>query len=181
MQVKFIATYTCNAISYSTSFPLVLRCDLSETVGLRVKSFTSLEILMDSPLYSFKPIAAVPSYLMNGKKNTAHSSSLLRPSARTSVNIEEREKLTASIISSNARRQPIELDSLDSPNTNGHGTYPPEVPAKDLAPPSDIDVSARDSRDKALSQTTPIMSRPASLYTLNPPIDFDGLSWPSES
>lgn len=27
--------------------------------------------------------------------------------------------------------------------------------------------------------TTPQMSRPATPYTMNPPVDFDGLSWPS--
>ena len=42
MQIKFIATYTCDAISHAASLPLMSRCDLSETVGLRVKSFTSL-------------------------------------------------------------------------------------------------------------------------------------------
>ena len=39
---------------------------------------------------------------------------------------------------------------------------------------------ARDNRDEA--PPTPVtISRPASPYTLNPPIDFDGLSWPSRS
>ena len=136
---------------------------------------------MDSPYFSPKPRAAVPSYLMNGKTLTAHNSSPLRPSTRTSVNAEEREKLTASILSSNARRQPIDLDSLEPSKVNGHEPYPSDVSGKDSAAPTKIDVSARDPRDEAPSPTTVTVSRPHSPYTLNPPIDFDGLSWPSES
>lgn len=136
---------------------------------------------MDSLPFPPKSIAAIPSYLMNGKTHTAHSSSPLRPSTRTSVNAEERERLTASIASSNAGRQPIDLDSVGLPKVNGHGSYSLEVPDEDSAAPTNIDVSARDPRDEAPSQTTPTVSRPASPYTLNPPIDFDGLSWPSES
>lgn len=116
---------------------------------------------------------------MNGKTLRAQSSSLPRPSPRTSVNAEERERLTASILSSNAGRQPIDLDSLVSSNTNGHGSHRLEISDQDPAAPTNIDVSARDPRDEAPSQSTATVSRPASAYTLNPPIDFDGLSWPS--
>ena len=136
---------------------------------------------MDSPHFPFKSRVSVPSYLMNGKTHTAHSSSPLRPSTRTSVNAEEREKLTASIISSNCRRQPIDLDPLESPKVNGHEPYLSDVSSKDSAAPTKINVSARDPRDEAPSPTTATVSRPHSPYTLNPPIDFDGLSWPSES
>ena len=136
---------------------------------------------MDSPQISLKSRAAVPSYLMNDKTHAAHSSSPLRPSTRTSVNAEEREKLTASIQSSNARRQPIDLDSLESSKVNGHEPYPSDVPGKDSAAPIKIDVSAKDPRNEAPSPTTATVSRPHSPYTLNPPIDFDGLSWPSKS
>ena len=135
---------------------------------------------MDSPRVSPRPTAAKPSHLINGRTHTAHSSSPLRPSSRTSVNAEERERLTASIISSNTRRQPIDLDLLRPSRVNGHLKHPPEVPDQNSATPTDIDVSARDPRDEAPSQTTLTKSRPASPYTQNPPIDFDGLSWPSE-
>ncbi|KAL6243658.1 GTP cyclohydrolase I [Rhinocladiella similis] len=37
---------------------------------------------------------------------------------------------------------------------------------------------ARDERDEAPMTPPASLSRPASPYTLNPPIDFDGLSWP---
>ena len=142
---------------------------------------SSIKTHMNSPHYSLTHRAAVPSYLMNGKTHTAHSSSPLRPSTRTSVNAEEREKLTASILSSNARRQPVDLDSLESSKVNGHEPYPSDVLGKDSVAPTKIDVSARDPRDEAPSPTTATVSRPHSPYTLNPPIDFDGLSWPSES
>lgn len=37
----------------------------------------------------------------------------------------------------------------------------------------------RDPRDEGGPLTPPAtVSRPASPYTMNPPIDFDGLSWP---
>ncbi|KAI9807073.1 MAG: hypothetical protein M1825_005790 [Sarcosagium campestre] len=39
--------------------------------------------------------------------------------------------------------------------------------------------AARDPRDEARLPASGTLSRPASPYTLNPPIDFDGLSWPS--
>ncbi|KAI9828421.1 MAG: GTP cyclohydrolase I [Thelocarpon impressellum] len=39
--------------------------------------------------------------------------------------------------------------------------------------------AARDPRDEARPLASATASRPASPYTLNPPIDFDGLSWPS--
>ena len=136
---------------------------------------------MDSPHFSLKSRAVVSPYLMNGKTHRAHSSSPLRPSTRTSVNAEEREKLTASILSSNARRQPIDLDSLELPKVNGHEPSLLDVSGKNSAAPTKIDVSARDPRDEAPSPTTATVSRPHSPYTLNPPIDFDGLSWPSES
>ena len=63
---------------------------------------------------------------------------------------------------------------------NGHDSSPRETPNKISVAPTKIDVAARDPRDEALSPTTATVSRPASPYTLNPPIDFDGLSWPSE-
>lgn len=133
---------------------------------------------MDSPAVYPKPIAAISPHLVHRKTPTAYSSSPLRPSARTSVNAAERERLTASIVSSSTRRQPIDLDSLEAPKVNGHGSYSSEIP--DEYPPTPTTI-ARDPRDEAPSQTTPAVSQSASSYTLNRPIDFDGLSWPSES
>ena len=133
---------------------------------------------MDLPTVYPKPITAIPPYLMHGKTPTAHSSPPLRPSARTSVNASERERLTASIVSSNTRRQPIDLDSLELPKVNGHGSYSSDILDEPLAAPTTI---VRDPEDEAPSQMTPAVSRPAGPYASNRPIDFDGLSWPSES
>jgi hypothetical protein len=69
---------------------------------------------------------------------------------------------------------------------NGNG------PQHDIAPNSHTQ-SERTRTALALSQrngtgtngtglvTPPQLSRPATPYTLNPPVDFDGLSWPSMS
>ena len=115
-----------------------------------------------SPLAS-RPKSAIPSHLLNGHLN------MEKPSLRTSISAKERDRLTDSIASSGKR-----IQSADPGEINGQYPY-----RSDNTPmrPSDLQIEARDARDEAL--TTPIHSRPASPYTLNPPIDFDGLSWPS--
>jgi GTP cyclohydrolase I len=66
----------------------------------------------------------------------------------------ERENLTSSIKSTYGRK--VALD-LDSDRKDEHV-----------------------SRDEPAPASSPVtLTRPASPYTLNPPIDFDGLSWPS--
>lgn len=73
-------------------------------------------------------------------------------SVRMPSNVRERENLNSSIQSSFARKQVVN----------------PDLPKETTADPRDH------------GTLTPITaSRPASPYTLNPPIDFDGLSWPS--
>ena len=127
---------------------------------------------MDSPPLGPKPKSALPSYLING------SSPL-----HTSPDVRERESLAASITASSGRRQPVDLDGTQHPTSNGdpiylhHAVKPrPTRPAVH----SHLTEAARDPRDEAAPPTPPSSSRPASPYTLNPPIDFDGLSWPSE-
>ena len=134
---------------------------------------------MDSSPITKKTKSAIPSHLSNG---TNHSSRGGSPLARTSVNAKERDKLTASIWSSNNRRVPIDLESVDQPVSNGRG-YPSanDVPNEPRADSTELDVSPRDPRDEPPEPSPSTASRPASPYTLNPPIDFDGLSWPSES
>lgn len=132
---------------------------------------------MDSVLSSVKPMAALPPYLVNGTNHASHPSS---PLGRTSVNAKERDRLTASIKSSHSGRQPINLDSDDVPQTNWHRSYPPDDDYEESDEPAKLDVSARDPRDEAPQSAPMALSRPASPYTLNAPIDFDGLSWPSE-
>ena len=134
---------------------------------------------MDSSPIATKPKSALPSHLSNGKNYHSRGGS---PLARASVNAKERDKLTASIRSSNNRRVPIDLESVDQPLSNGRGYFPSnDAPDEPSANSTELDVSPRDSRDEPPEPTPSAASRPASPYTLNPPIDFDGLSWPSES
>ena len=111
-----------------------------------------------------KPSSPSQSHLLNGSPNPTRNSS------RTSIGTKEKERLTASIISTNKRREPV---SFDRPNGYG-GHHPASIPTD----ASDLEVEARDPRDEAAAP--PSQSRPASPYTSNPPIDFDGLSWPSK-
>ena len=126
------------------------------------------------------PIAPKPrlsSRHLNGDCYTTHKRSPLR---RTSVNGKEREALTASIKSSHEGRQLIDLDSTDGPQTNGHGSFLVAQVNAEAASAIDFDIPPRDPRDEAPENSPLPSTRPASPYTLNPPIDFDGLSWPSE-
>ena len=99
-------------------------------------------------------------------------------------NVRERENLNSSIKASFERKQAIDPDlpkevtaptsqsgNLDAPE-NGIASGAAVIAKRNLSEPP------RDPRDRG--NLTPITaSRPASPYTLNPPIDFDGLSWPS--
>ena len=134
---------------------------------------------MDSSPIAKRPKSALPSHLSNG---TYHNSRGGSPLARTSVNAKERDKLTASIRSSNNQRVPIDLESIDQPMSNGRGYLSAADGSNEpSAHSTELDVSPRDPRDEPPEPTPSAASRPASPYTLNPPIDFDGLSWPSES
>jgi GTP cyclohydrolase IA len=128
---------------------------------------------MNSPPLGPKPKPAIPTYLMNG-------GSPLHPTSRA----RERENLNSSIKSSYGRRTVVDLD--DNQET-GRGAAPrPWENQQDISRPTlnsegvSLNGPARDSRDEAPITPPVTASRPASPYTLNPPIDFDGLSWPSE-
>lgn len=128
-----------------------------------------------SPPIAPKARTAPPPCFLNGHDHASHKSS---PLGRTSINAREREALTASIESSHNRRQPIDLNAREEPYKNGYGHHSPTLD-EDLESPPKLDVAARDPRDEA-PETSPASTRPDSPYTLNPPIDFDGLSWPCE-
>ncbi|KAL8667786.1 MAG: hypothetical protein Q9202_000250 [Teloschistes flavicans] len=115
-----------------------------------------------SPLAS-KPQSISSSYLPNG---SAHPE---KDRLRTSIGAKERERVAAAISSSNKRRNPTNLEAPD-----GH-TGPLLASKKTRL--SELETEARDPRDEANGHQA--HSRPASPYTLNPAIDFDGLSWPS--
>ncbi|KAL1970767.1 hypothetical protein VTN77DRAFT_2601 [Rasamsonia byssochlamydoides] len=125
-----------------------------------------------SPPLGPKPRSALPSHLLNGSSplNTSSSSS-----AR------ERESLNSSIRSS--FRPAVDIEPLTESNaqkncsdaTTSSGT---KSDANNTARPS-LNDPPRDPRDEGAPLTPPsTVSRPASPYTLVPPIDFDGLSWP---
>lgn len=105
------------------------------------------------------PESALPLHLLNGNTHTPKGGSPLR----TSVSATERDRLTASIQSLNSGRYPIDLALLEDPESAAHQPHAPDG-----------------TQVKGLGPTVEAATRPASPYTLNPPIDFDGLSWPSE-
>ncbi|OAP61743.1 GTP cyclohydrolase I [Fonsecaea erecta] len=127
-----------------------------------------------------KPRSAVPSYLLNG------SSPLHRSQPTTTTRAQERENLASSIKATYGRRRTIDFTA------EGHTASQATMPSGtswlglentqkevDSKRPAKLHTPARDERDEA-PPTPPAstVSRPASPYTLNPPIDFDGLSWP---
>lgn len=139
------------------------------------------------------PRSAVASHLLNG-------SSPLRKSAATSTRAQERDRLASSIQSTYNRRVSIDSAELSAGRPSfdrdigkswvgmpggsipEHAITETSLDIKDLHPgpskPTLHQEPPRDDRDNA-PPTPPISaSRPASPYTLNPPIDFDGLSWP---
>lgn len=131
---------------------------------------------MSSPPFAPKPKTAVPSHLLNGP-------SQLHPSPRD----QERQSLASSIKSSYERKVDPDLpESLSRPLLNDH--HRPLVASQDNATATTDEVASvslreapRDPRDDLVPSTSSVSrTRPASPYTLNPPIDFDGLSWPSK-
>ncbi|KAI9731893.1 MAG: hypothetical protein M1834_004344 [Cirrosporium novae-zelandiae] len=129
---------------------------------------------MDSPL-SPKPRSAVPSYLANG---TSH----LHASTTTRNDIET-ENLKTSIGSSYERPPAYHFDEEGKPTlartVDGVKSTRKQATNHALQNGSRTTLT-EDARDLSDHPHTPPLtaSRPASPYTLNPPIDFDGLSWP---
>ncbi|OJD11646.1 GTP cyclohydrolase I [Blastomyces percursus] len=78
-----------------------------------------------------------------------------------------------------ATRRPLEISALNGTSsatttTAASSALAPRPTKRNFSEPP------RDPRDHTGPLTPPYTaSRPASPYTLNPPIDFDGLSWPS--
>ncbi|KAF2421061.1 putative GTP cyclohydrolase I [Tothia fuscella] len=132
---------------------------------------------MDSPPLNPKPKSSIPSYLTNTSPLSPLSISQEARDKR------ERDKLYASIESSNTVRHPVDLDAPNNsssyfgnkkhtptkPFMNGHAYHPENLLSEE---------HARDARDEAPEPISGA-SRPESPFTANPTIDFDGLSWPS--
>jgi len=101
-------------------------------------------------------------------------------SLHTFVSAQERQKLAHSIEASSYERQPIDLESpQDVPFNDTQPHYKPRKPLSREIHSSHNAEAARDPRDDHASRFHQDVGRSASPYTLNPPIDFDGLSWPS--
>lgn len=120
-----------------------------------------------------KPKPALQSQLPNGDSGTHAPGS----QGRTSVSFKERERLAASIVSCNSNRHAIDINLAHEPKSNRHDMTLLEG---SLRGPMNLEAPARDPRDELVKLSAPNSDPPASPYTLNPPIDFDGLSWPSE-
>ena len=128
---------------------------------------------MNPPPLGPKPKSALPSYLLGNDAKP-----------QKSTRNRERENLNSSIKSTYGRRTSAPL--YDSqPNGTQAASRPWAEHAEDLpltngTSPLSLGESARNPRDEAQVDSPPSgADRPASPYTLNPPIDFDGLSWPS--
>lgn len=122
-----------------------------------------------SPPLNPKPRSAVPSYLLNG-------SSPLHQSPQSS-RAQERENLASSIKSTYGRKSILDLGDNQNATTPASDTSWRGLEDGAGKKKPSLHDPARDLRDEAPPPTV-TASRPASPYTLNPPIDFDGLSWP---
>ena len=122
------------------------------------------------PIPGPKPKSALPAYLLNGG---------LRP--QTNTRARERENLTSSIKSTYGRRTTIDPENAQSSAASRPwAEKQEELPITNGVSHISLNEGPRDPRDEAQPVTLVTASRPASPYTLNPPIDFDGLSWPSK-
>jgi hypothetical protein len=123
------------------------------------------------PIPDPKPKSALPAYLFNDG---------LGP--KTSTRARERENLSSSIKSTYGRSGIVDVaDEHSSTVSSPWADKQEELAVANAISQISLKTAARDPRDEAIPPTPPVsVSRPASPYTLNPPIDFDGLSWPSK-
>ncbi|KAJ5280331.1 hypothetical protein N7478_005703 [Penicillium angulare] len=126
--------------------------------------------------------SAIPSHMLNGGSPLQSSSG---PSTGTTArDVRERESLNSSIRSSFAPRVPaglgFDVEAAATPSDDATVREAAEAPtALATRGRPTLNGPPRDPRDEGGPLTPPAtVSRPASPYTLNPPIDFDGLSWP---
>ncbi|OQD73400.1 hypothetical protein PENDEC_c015G03725 [Penicillium decumbens] len=131
--------------------------------------------------------SAIPSHMLNGNSPLQSSSAPGSGSGTRVRDANERESLNSSIQSSFAPRIPVEFNSLEGRSAPAGDTTASETASEAANHRSELTLRGRptlndpprDPRDEGGPLTPPATaSRPASPYTLNPPIDFDGLSWP---
>ncbi|KAJ5461461.1 GTP cyclohydrolase 1 [Penicillium daleae] len=137
-----------------------------------------------SPPGPAKP-SAIPSHMLNG--SSPLQSSTAAGSGTRTRDIRERESLNSSIRCSFAPRVPAEFEGLDAKappaGESTASTAATEAGASQTALSLRgrllLNEPPRDPRDEGGPLTPPATSsRPESPYTMYPPIDFDGLSWP---
>ncbi|PGH11921.1 GTP cyclohydrolase I [Helicocarpus griseus UAMH5409] len=163
----------------------------------------------DSPPLGPKPKSAIPSYLLNGgssfrmpsnmRERESLNSSIKSSFARRQVVDPELPKpvrdsaMPSTHAPSGNHADAHENGRRDNEDPNVNGTVDgnkeepagrpvekPTVVATEVSSRRNLSEPPRDPRDHTGQLTPPTTaSRPASPYTLNPPIDFDGLSWPS--
>ncbi|EHA28493.1 GTP cyclohydrolase 1 [Aspergillus awamori] len=122
-----------------------------------------------------KPRSAIPSHMLNGG-SPLHASTSPSTSSRDA---RERESLNSSILSSFTPRIPVEFNLPASAAHPSGESLVDDTPRGSTSAKPTLNDPPRDPRDEAGALTPPAtVSRPASPYTLFPPIDFDGLSWP---
>lgn len=155
---------------------------------------TTYSATTTSPRPIPKPHSALPSHLVNGR-SPLHKSGVPNSATRA----EERDKLASTIKSTYARRRSVEYGSTQLPSMsrsyeergtswtglskiNGDESEDEEEQLNNIKRTNTttnklVQEPPRDQRDDVV-QILPATQRPASPYTQNPPIDFDGLSWP---
>lgn len=134
---------------------------------------------MDASSFGASSKFALPSQFCDGNSQTPNGGSPLQ----TSVGVKELERLTASIHALNNGRRPIDLSLPQELQTTNQESRPSQLELHrtgSVTNSTNLNVAPRDPRDKTSKPQMSSTSRPASPYTLNPPIDFDGLSWPCE-
>ncbi|KAI1615203.1 GTP cyclohydrolase I [Exophiala viscosa] len=128
-----------------------------------------------SPPLRPKPRSAIPSHLLNGG-SPLHQTP-------TTTRAQERENLASSIQSTFSGRKTVDLGDSQSTERTMQSTswvgLTDGTEDSESKRPTRLQEPARDERDEAPMTPPATISRPASPYTANPPIDFDGLSWPS--
>ena len=131
----------------------------------------------DTSPSSQKPRQSVPHHLPNGANVINGTSQQYAP-----VSLRERQQLASSIESFGHGKRAIDIEAPQLyPQTNGDDSHLNNILPHDRPTPRPrLNERPRDPRDHHAPLFTPSASRPPSPYTLNPPIDFDGLSWPSK-
>ncbi len=126
-------------------------------------------------------IPSIPIYSTNGQPSSS--------SPATTRDSKERQRLYSSISASGSRRRhSIALDDIENPGPSNHqysrdATLLSRKQDKDSENSLEVlgEEAPRDLRDLAGPLTPSATSRADSPYTVGSTVDFDGLSWPSES